>query len=313
MSMVKKWVIYTLALLGFGFLSVYLLQFLQAKSQPLIHQLQPQSVAVKKNLDFGRNKMEQNSFIRRNVAMNATGYSSNRQLTRSASISLEVQQIKQTVTKIEQLTKKHGGWVVSSRLQQSESPRQQLANLSIRIPAADLSLVLSQLSAMAITVSEQQINGQDITRQYSDLNTKLKTLKAAYAKLKEIMQQAKRGRDILDAYNQLSSVRRQLDTAKGELHYYQQASKFSLLTITLHTSPIIETPHQQHWALGFTAKKSWIMLKASLRTLTKLTIWGIVYLLPLLLLLGFVLCVLVYVIKLITSAITSRSKPNHCD
>jgi hypothetical protein len=84
-----------------------------------------------------------------------------------------------------------------------------------------------------IEVRNEDQTGQDVTQQYVDLQSQLDALQAAETQLTTIMQNATKTQDVLDVFNQLESYRQQIDVIKGQMQYYQQASTYSLINVTL--------------------------------------------------------------------------------
>jgi hypothetical protein len=128
------------------------------------------------------------------------------------------------------------GFVVSMNLDQTTLQNGQTApegSISIRIPSGKLDDALKQIKADVIEVRNEDQTGQDVTQQYVDLQSQLDALQAAETQLNTIMQNATKTQDVLDVFNQLESYRQQIDVIKGQMQYYQQASTYSLINVTL--------------------------------------------------------------------------------
>jgi hypothetical protein len=137
---------------------------------------------------------------------------------------------------ISQMAASMGGFVVSMNMDQTTLQNGQTApegSISIRIPSGKLDDALKQIKADAIEVRNENQTGQDVTQQYVDLQSQLDTLQAAETQLTAIMQNATKTQDVLDVFNQLESYRQQINVIKGQMQYYQQASTYSLINVTL--------------------------------------------------------------------------------
>jgi hypothetical protein len=120
---------------------------------------------------------------------------------------------------ISQMATSMDGFVVSMNLDQTTLQNGQTApegSISIRIPSGKLDDALKQIKADVIEVQSQ-----------------LDALQAAETQLNTIMQNATKTQDVLDVFNQLESYRQQIDVIKGQMQYYQQASTYSLINVTL--------------------------------------------------------------------------------
>ena len=144
---------------------------------------------------------------------------------------------------ISQMAVNLGGFVVSMSMYQTSLQNGQTApegSISIRIPSDKLDNALSQIKADAVEVRNETRSGQDVTQQYVDLQSQLDALQAAETQLTTIMQNATKTEDVLAVFNQLESYRQQIDVIKGQMQYYQQASTYSLINVTLIAEETIQ-------------------------------------------------------------------------
>jgi hypothetical protein len=144
---------------------------------------------------------------------------------------------------ISQMASNLGGFVISMNMYQTNLQNGQTApegSISIRIPSAKLDNALSQIKADAIEVRNETRTGQDVTQQYVDLQSQLNSLEAAEAQLTLIMQNATKTEDVLAVFNQLESYRQQIAVIKGQMQYFEQASTYSLINVTLIAEETIQ-------------------------------------------------------------------------
>jgi hypothetical protein len=146
---------------------------------------------------------------------------------------------------INQMATSLGGFVTSMNMYQTSTQNGNTApqgTISIRIPAEKLEIALSQIKADTGEVRNETRSGQDVTSSYVDLQSQLTNLEMAEADLQTIMDEAKNNpnsnttsktQDVLEVYNQIISVRGQIESIKGQMQYYEQASAFSLINVTL--------------------------------------------------------------------------------
>jgi hypothetical protein len=144
---------------------------------------------------------------------------------------------------ISQLATSLGGFVVSMNMYQTTLQNGQTApagSISIRVPSGKLDEALSQIKANASDVPNENRTGQDVTQQYVDLQSQLNSLQSAEAQLTVIMQNATKTEDVLAVFNQLESYRQQIDVIKGQMQYFNQASTYSLINVTLIADETIQ-------------------------------------------------------------------------
>jgi hypothetical protein len=137
-----------------------------------------------------------------------------------------------------------GGFVVTSYLSVSSYNMEGKAipqgSITIRVPATKLDTALGQIKADAVEVRSENRTGEDVTQNYIDLNSQLKSMQAAVDQLTKIMNSATKTEDVLNVFSQLQSYNQQIDVLKGQIQYYDQASKLSAINITLIAEETIQ-------------------------------------------------------------------------
>lgn len=214
-----------------------------------------------------------------------------RMIVRNATISLQVNHIRETVEKINQLANLSQGYVVSSQLAENNGQGSDTADISLKVPSEGLSSALTQLKSMANRVLEETITGDDITKQYVDLNSQITNLNTEKQQLEKIMAGAKNTQDVLAVYQQLSNTQGQIDVLQGQINYYKESVSLSLITIHLSQTPA-NTTQTARWEFALTAQTAYHNLILKIESITYGLITFFIYGLPLLLL-WLVLCWLV--------------------
>jgi hypothetical protein len=170
----------------------------------------------------------------------------------NADLTIVIPDPQTKVEAISQMATALGGFVISMNMYQTTSPSGQsvpAGTISIRVPADKFENALSQIKSDAVEVRSDTRNGQDVTSSYVDLKSQLTNLELAEADLQAIMDEAKNNpnssttsktQDVLDVYNQIISVRGQIESIKGQMTYYEQASAYSLINVTLIAEETIQ-------------------------------------------------------------------------
>jgi len=185
------------------------------------------------------------------VSANAAALQS-RLVIMNADLTIVVADPQAKVEAINQLATNLGGFVISMNMYQTYTQNGQTAPegaISIRVPAEKLENTLSQIKVDAVEVRNETRSGQDVTAAYVDLKSQLTNLEMAEVDLQAIMDEAKNNpnsnttsktQDVLDVYNQIISVRGQIEAIKGQMQYYEQASAYSLINVTLIAEETIQ-------------------------------------------------------------------------
>lgn len=154
----------------------------------------------------------------------------------NADLNIVVADPEAKVEAIVAMASRMGGFVVEMNVYQTYASNGQPVPqgfVRVRVPAADLERALTEIKADAVEVRSETRNGQDVTQQYTDLQSQLRHLQAAEAELMEIMEEATDTQDVLDVFNQLEYYRAQIETVRGQMQYYEQSAAYSLISVTV--------------------------------------------------------------------------------
>ena len=166
-----------------------------------------------------------------------------RKIIRNGSLDLLVNNVSQSVEKIASLATAAGGFVEKSNQTNSGS---HAASVTLRIPAARLDQVISQIKSLATTVDRESVEAHDVTREYIDLDARLRNAQAEEAQYLQILKRATTIKDTLDVTEKLSDVRGRIEQMQGELKFLTSQIDLSTLEISLHAEAD-ETVAGFHW------------------------------------------------------------------
>lgn len=206
---------------------------------------------------------------------------------KNGSLVLVVSDPAASMERISRLAEEMGGFVVSADLTHTElnnGRKVPQARVVIRVPVEGLN------EALGIIRSEsdqppvrENVSSQDVTAEYTDLQSRLRNEQAAEAQLVQIMEQATRTEDVLNVYNQLVQVRERIEVLQGQIKYYEQSAALSSISTELLVDEAVQPLTIGRWQLGGAATQAAQSLLDTLEFLSKAFIWVVVYLLPVLL------------------------------
>jgi hypothetical protein len=210
-----------------------------------------------------------------------------RMVIKNANMTIIVADPTASMDRISKLADEMGGFVVSAVLtQRSLANGKEVPNASvtIRVPAARFNEALERIHSESDQPPQNEnINSQDVTSEYTDLESRLRNLEAAEAQLTEIMGSATKTEDVLSVYNELVRVREQIEVIKGQMKYYEQSVALSSISTELVANEAVQPIQVGSWQLGATANRAIETLISTLQGLGKAVIWIVVYVLPVLL------------------------------
>jgi hypothetical protein len=207
-----------------------------------------------------------------------------RLVIKNAQLRIVVSDPAVSMDRISRLAEEFGGYVVSANLYQTqissglEVPQ---ANITIRIPAERLDEALQRVKQETDQpVLSENISSQDITGDYTDLESRLRNLEATEAQLQEIMDAATKTPDVLSVYAELTRVREQIEVIKGQMQYYEQSVALSAVSIELIADEAVQPLKVGNWQPAGVAKDAIQLLINTLQIFGNLIIWLGLYLIP---------------------------------
>ncbi len=186
-----------------------------------------------------------------------------------------------------------GGFVVSSNTYQSETRTGIIvpgASVTVRVPSEKLKDLMAKVEALTEGIENgvisKNVSGYDVSKDYTDLSSRLRNLEDAEQQLTKIMQDAKTTEEVLSVYYELNNIRQQIEVIKGQMKYYEDASSTSSLAVNLQAEESIEPLTIGGWKPAGTVRDAVQTLLDALRWLGDAAIWVGLFCLPIGLLLG---------------------------
>jgi hypothetical protein len=206
-----------------------------------------------------------------------------RMVIRNADLSVVVKDPEKSMEEIGKMAVEMGGYVISSNVYQSYSPSGNPvpeASVSVRVPAEKLDEALKKIKDSAVEVQNENVSGQDVTSQYVDLESQLKNLEAAEGQLVEIMSKATTTEDVMNVFNQLTSIRGQIEVIKGQMKYFEESAALSAVTVRLVAEEVIQPIEVGGWQIKGWARDAVQSLLIFLQDFTRFLITFIISGLP---------------------------------
>lgn len=161
----------------------------------------------------------------------------------NADLAIVVSDVEVRMVEIQKMAEEKGGFVVSSNLYQGYTSAYEPVPegaITIRVPAEDLDEVLELIKEGAVEVQSETRSGQDVTAEYVDLKSRLKTYQAAEQELTELMENAQDTDEVVNIFNQLMYYREQIEIIQGQIKYYEEAAALSAVSVRLIAEETIQ-------------------------------------------------------------------------
>ena len=154
----------------------------------------------------------------------------NAKLILNADLSLETQDFEKSAADIEKMTAEAGGYIESSGTYGDTGSRS--ANYTLRVPQEKFEQFYAQLGENMHVVSRSR-SSEDVTEQYTDIETRLATLQTKHERLLSLLEKADKMEDIISLENALADCEYEIDSLTGSKRHYDDLVGFSTFYINL--------------------------------------------------------------------------------
>lgn len=199
-----------------------------------------------------------------------------RLIIKESNLSLLVSKVTDAQEKIIQKANELGGYMVNSSISNPQDVAS--STVIVRIPTKTLDKALEYYRSLAVKVISENLQGNDVTDQYTDLEAQLETLNKTKFKFEQILEKATVVADILNVQRELINIQAQIDSIKGQQQYYEKSAEMSKIILYLSTDELsLPYAPTDTWRPQVIFKEAVRSLIQSLRSLGSSIIWIAVY------------------------------------
>jgi hypothetical protein len=168
---------------------------------------------------------------------NTADISVERMVIFNAEMNLRVKSFEKTRNALEQKAKSYNGYIVQSSSNRYDG-EQQSGTMTFRIPQEHFQSFLNDAEGLSVQVYNRQVSGQDVTEEYVDIESRLKSKRAVEARLLDFMKEAKKTEDLLKISSDLARVQEEIEQIAGRKKYLENQSALSTVTITIEENDV---------------------------------------------------------------------------
>jgi len=222
----------------------------------------------------------------------------------NANLRIAVVDPASTMDAVIEMAEEAGGFVVSSNIYQSTSDSgqsQPRASVTVRVPAGQLDSIMAAIKDLTPDPKEdvisEDVSGQDVTAEYTDLESRLRNLEAAEEALVALMEEAQDPEDVLAIFDELTYYRGEIEVVKGRMQYLEESAALSAISVDIVSKESLQPIEIGGWEPKGTAKKAVQTLINTAQFLADAAIWFGIFCLPFLIPLSIAIYFLVRLIK----------------
>jgi len=162
----------------------------------------------------------------------------NRKVIYTANLDVETESYAELNDHIQSETARLGGYVVEANMYRDMDNDHTEGEIVVRIPQENFDDFIELIETGSSKVLDHHVSGQDVTEEFIDLESRLKSKKAVEERLLEFMANAKKTEDLLAISDNLASVQEEIETITGRMNYLQDKTDLATVTINIRENNV---------------------------------------------------------------------------
>lgn len=154
-----------------------------------------------------------------------------KKIIRTGSMSFESNDLNKSKNHIQQLVKQNNAYIESEDA--NAGANYSSISLTIRIPATDFDGFIAGLEKGEDKVTSKSIQANDVTAQYVDVESRLKSKRMYLDRYQKLVATAKSTKDLLEIEEQIRNLQEEIDSYEATYRVLNNQISYSTLTITV--------------------------------------------------------------------------------
>ena len=157
----------------------------------------------------------------------------NRKIIYTGNLSIEVKNYQQIFNKIQSEIANRGGYIVDSNMIGETEHNPTNGHVTVRIPQNQFREFMQIVEEESNNVLDSSVSGQDVTEEFIDLDSRLKSKRVVEERLLSFMEQAEKTEDLLTISADLADVQGEIDEITGRINYLENRTDLATVTISI--------------------------------------------------------------------------------
>ncbi len=170
-----------------------------------------------------------------------TAAETDQKIIKTGYLSLSVEQADAAASALTALATGMGGYVQNSSIEE-RGDGTKFGSVTVRVPSKRFDDALVEAKKLATQVKSENVGGQDVTEQFTDLQAQLRNAKAQETEYLNILKKAQTVQDILSVQSYLGNVRSQIESLEGRLKYLENQTSYATLSVSLSEDARVSVP-----------------------------------------------------------------------
>lgn len=164
-----------------------------------------------------------------------------RQVIWVANIEIQVEDIEKVSESLKKSLKKYGAF--SSGVRQTNTHYESASTMTIRVNSAHFEDLIGEIKKYASFMRALEINSDDVTEEFVDVNSRLKTKREVRARYMDILKtRAGTIEEVLKAEDAIRKITEEIEAKEGRLRYLQNQVSLSTINLSMYEPVSYQEP-----------------------------------------------------------------------
>jgi hypothetical protein len=155
-----------------------------------------------------------------------------KKIIKNGDLTLKVTDADESVSQITEAARENGGDIFSSNLYEGTDGTKS-GTITVKVPVANFEKTFAEIKKIANLVVRELISAQDVTEQYTDLQSRLKNKQAEEQAFAKILERAGEIDDVLKVTKELARVRGEIEVLQGRIKLLESQTDMATITAQL--------------------------------------------------------------------------------
>ncbi len=153
-------------------------------------------------------------------------------IKKTANLNITIDDYKKARIEIEKIVKAGNAYIGGENEQNSTYSISN--NMVIRVLNKDFDSMINKLLAVASNVNSKNISAEDVTAEFVDIQSRLKSKKEIEKRYLDILTKASKVTDILEIEKKLGEIREEIEAKEGQLKFLSDQVNYSTINLNFH-------------------------------------------------------------------------------
>jgi hypothetical protein len=155
-----------------------------------------------------------------------------RKIIKKGDVKFETEDVNRTKSSIVQAVQEQLGYISNDNVNDYSDRVEH--KLVIRVPADRFDLLLQGISGSVDKFDSKDIEVLDVTEEYIDIQSRVKTKRGLQARYMELLKQATGVEEMLIIEKEIGNLQTEVESVEGRMRYLHDRIAFSTLTVTYY-------------------------------------------------------------------------------